>query len=96
MTEHDDGACDDCVTDEFSIFLPLSVVEQVKSVLAYRSCNRRGPGGHYNSVRCFDQGTPGHISDEYENEPLAENKWCDGCLIFIAFKTAIEENTSTT
>jgi hypothetical protein len=66
----------------------VAALEQVAVIMAYRSCTRRGPGGHYNSVRCFDQGTPGHGSDEYGDSPLSEEKWCDGCVAFQALTKA--------
>jgi len=72
------------------IIIPCDVIEQVEKVMAYRSCVRRGPGGHYNSVRCFDQGTSSYGSNEYENEPLAKEKWCDGCAAYVTLKDILD------
>jgi hypothetical protein len=80
--------------NDVTVMISRAVVEQAAAVMAYRSCARRGPRGHYNSVRCFDQGAPNHGSNEYENKPLAKEKWCDGCAALMAFKEALRESPS--
>ena len=71
----------------------LDLVGRLGQVVAYRGCVRRGPGGHYNSVRCLDQGAPDHGSNEYGNRPLAEEVWCDGCRALADYQRAKENTT---
>jgi len=66
----------------------LELVDRLGEILAMRGCVRRGPGGHYNSVRCLDQGTREHGSNEYGDKPLAKEKWCDGCTALAHYQRA--------
>ncbi len=66
----------------------LELVDRLGEILAMRGCVRRGPGGHYNSVRCLDQGTREHGSNEYGDKPLAKEKWCDGCTALADYRRA--------
>ena len=74
-----------------NVTLSRVVTEQVRVVLAYRSCVRRGPSGHYNATRCFEQGTQGHGFDKYGDRPITKEEWCDGCTAFVAFSKGLDK-----